>query len=95
MAFEVVYYPTAEGWCNFVVDAKVVEDAMKIKWNPGLRIKLSLKKDNSSKRCSNFEGTISAPNRPWHMLEVYIYLRSLLLVLLYFNCTMLYVVYFF
>ncbi|AES96733.1 putative transcription factor ARF family [Medicago truncatula] len=73
MAFDVVYYPTAEGWCDFVVNAKVVEDAMKNKWNSGLRIKHSLKKDNSSKRCSNFEGTISAlsaPNRPWRMLEV-------------------------
>ena len=73
MTFEVVYYPTAKGWCNFVVDAKVVEDAMNIKWNLGVRIELSLKNFDSSKRCSKFVGTISAlsaPNRPWRMLEV-------------------------
>jgi len=73
MAFEVVYYPTAKGWCNFVVDVKVVEDAMNINWNLGGRIELSLKNYDSSKRCSKFEGTISAlsaPNRPWRMLEV-------------------------
>jgi len=76
IAFEVVYYPTVEGFCDFVVDAKVVEDAMKINWNCGMRIKFSLKNEDSSKRWSVFKGTISAlsaPNRPWRMLEVFIY----------------------
>ncbi|GAU36660.1 hypothetical protein TSUD_213140 [Trifolium subterraneum] len=69
-AFEVVYHPTAGD--NFVVDAKVVEDAMKINWNCGMRVKRSLKNDDSS--ISVQHGTITnlcAPsNRPWGMLQV-------------------------
>jgi hypothetical protein len=71
-AFEVVYYPTTGD--NFVVDAKVVEDAMKINWNCGMRVKSSLKNDlDSSIKLQH--GTITnlcAPsNRPWRMLQVY------------------------
>jgi hypothetical protein len=78
-AFEVVYYPTVGDGDNFVVDAKVVENAMKINWNCGMRIKRYLKNDDSSKR--TLFGTISnlyAPsNRPWRMLQVIFFLYSL------------------
>ncbi|GAU36661.1 hypothetical protein TSUD_213160 [Trifolium subterraneum] len=67
-AFEIVYYPTVGDGDNFVVDANVVEDAMKINWNCGMRVKLPLKNDVSSK------GTISnlyaSSNHPWRMLQV-------------------------
>jgi len=78
-AFEVVYYPTASGWRDFVVDAKTVDDAMKIGWKSGMRVKLPLKKDeslNSKMTYSQPKGTISfvfndSSNVPnWHMLEV-------------------------
>jgi hypothetical protein len=78
-AFEVVYYPTVGVGDNFVVDAKVVEDAMKVNWNCGMRVKLPLKNDDSSKR--TLIGTISnlynPSNRPWRMLEVISFLYSL------------------
>ncbi|XP_045831045.1 auxin response factor 17-like [Trifolium pratense] len=65
-AFEVVYYPTARG-DNFVVDANVVEDAMKINWNCGMRVKFPLNNDSSKGTISN----LPAPsNRPWRMLQV-------------------------
>jgi hypothetical protein len=72
-AFEVVYYPTAGD--NFVVDAKVVEDAMKINWNCGMRVKRSLKNDldlDSTIELQHGSITnISAhSNRPWRMLQV-------------------------
>ncbi|XP_045829271.1 auxin response factor 17-like [Trifolium pratense] len=71
-AFEVVYYPTADDGDNFVVDANVVEDAMKINWNCGMRVKRSLNNDDSS--ISLQHGTITnlcAPSdRPWHMLQL-------------------------
>ncbi|WJX64136.1 Arf17p [Trifolium repens] len=70
-AFEVVYYPTAGD--NFVVDAKVVEDAMKINWNCGMRVKRSLNNDLEStiKLQHGIITNISAhSNRPWRMLQV-------------------------
>jgi len=79
--FEVVYYPTARNWCDFVMDAKVVDDAMKIGWESGMRVKLTLKKDESSNLKTYYQpkGTIStvfnySSNVPnWRMLEVHIY----------------------
>jgi len=76
VAFEVVFYPTAGNWCNFVVDAKVVDDAMKFGWKSGMRAKLHLKEPESSNltiRGFQREGTISndSSNVPnWRMLEV-------------------------
>jgi len=76
VAFEVVYYPTAGNWCNFVVDAKVVDDAMKIGWKSGMRAKLHVNNDEFSNltiRGFQREGTISndSSNVPnWRMLKV-------------------------
>ncbi|AES97840.2 auxin response factor-like protein [Medicago truncatula] len=78
-AFDVVYYPTASGWRDFVVDAKTVDDAMKIGWKSGMRVKLPLKKyesSNSKMTISQLKGTISfvfnhSSNVPnWRILEV-------------------------
>ncbi|XP_045810107.1 auxin response factor 17-like [Trifolium pratense] len=72
MAFEVVYYPTPN-WSDFVVEAKVVDEAMKIGWESGMRVKLVLKKEECSKKplCQP-QGAISnvsiVPN--WRMLKV-------------------------
>jgi len=74
MSFEVIYYPTASHWCNFVVDAEVVKKALQINWQSGMRVKLCLKSDESSKRSSIFQGTVSAlsdpSHHPWRMLQV-------------------------
>jgi len=87
MAFEVIYYPRAN-WCNFVVDANVVDDAMKIGWASGMRVKLPLKMDESSNSKMTFfqpQGTISSvsnvPN--WRMLQV-LFCFGLIVVLFYF-----------
>jgi hypothetical protein len=79
MEFEVVYYPTARNWCDFVMDAKVVDDSMKIGWESGMRVKLTLKKDESSNSKTYYQpkGTIytvfnyssNVPN--WRILEVH------------------------
>lgn len=68
--------------------AKVVDDAMKIGWESGMRVKLTLKKDESSNSKTYYhpKGTISTvfnyscnvPN--WRILEVH--------MLSYFNCIM-------
>jgi hypothetical protein len=73
MAFEVVYYPTPN-WTNFVVEAKVVDEAMKIGWESGMRVKLLLKKEESSKKpLSQPQGAISNVSivPKWRMLKVY------------------------
>lgn len=77
-AFEVVYYPS-QNWSDFVVDAKTVEDAMKIVWKSGMRVKLLFETDKSSN--SNMKnvqslGTISNVSPPskspnWHILQVH------------------------
>jgi len=80
-AFEVVYYPS-HNWSDFVVDAKTVDDAMRIVWNSGMRVKLLLKTDESSN--SNMKnvqslGTISNVSNPsskspnWRILQVLAY----------------------
>lgn len=79
MAFEVLYYPRAN-WFDFVVDANVVDDAMKISWTSGIQVKLPLKKEessNSKMRLFQPQGTISdVSNAPsnvpnWRMLQVH------------------------
>lgn len=76
MAFEVVYYPSPN-WNDFVVDAKVVDEAIKINWESGMGVKLSLKNEESLRmRYVQPQGTISnvsnalsnVPN--WRMLQV-------------------------
>lgn len=78
MPFEVVYYPKA-GWSDFVVRAEVVDDAMGVMWSPGMRIKMAVETDDSS-RTTWFQGVVSSlsvpdngPWRgsPWRMLHVY------------------------
>ncbi|XP_058759995.1 auxin response factor 17-like [Vicia villosa] len=72
-AFEVVYYPTVGGF-DFVVGAKIVEDAMKVNWSRWMRVTHMVKNDDTSKGCSIFNGTICAishpSTRPWRMLQV-------------------------
>ncbi|KAL5101893.1 hypothetical protein RYX36_006220 [Vicia faba] len=71
--FEVLCYPTVDGF-DFVVEDKVVKDAMNIHWCRGMRVKHTVKNDDSSKRCTFLHGTISAishsSTHPWRMLHV-------------------------
>ncbi|XP_058746571.1 auxin response factor 17-like [Vicia villosa] len=65
--FEVMCYPTIDGF-DFVVEDKVVEDAMRIHWYPGMRV------THTVKGGSTFHGTISAisypSTHPWRTLQV-------------------------
>nr|GMC53992.1 auxin response factor 18 [Ipomoea batatas] len=75
--FEVLYYPLA---CTpeFVVRASTVRDAMRIKWCPGMRVKMPSETEDPS-RISWFMGTVSSveaedpikwPDSPWNLLQV-------------------------
>ncbi|CAJ1971817.1 unnamed protein product [Sphenostylis stenocarpa] len=70
--FEVVYYPKA-GLADFVVSAEVVEDAMKCAWVAGMRVKIGMETEDSS-RMTWFQGTVTSANAsdngPWRMLQV-------------------------
>jgi len=77
MGFEVVYYPRA-GWSDFVLKAEVVDAAMSVTWCPGMRIKMAVETDDSS-RTTWFQGVVSqvsVPDHgawrgsPWRMLHV-------------------------
>ncbi|GLT41391.1 hypothetical protein SLA2020_154580 [Shorea laevis] len=76
LPFEVVYYPRA-GWADFVVRAESVEAALSISWVDGMRVKMAVETEDSS-RMSWFQGTVdsAAPERgcwgasPWGMLQV-------------------------
>ncbi|KAK7282770.1 hypothetical protein RIF29_11808 [Crotalaria pallida] len=77
MPFEVVYYPSA-GSPDFVVKAEIVDEAMRVVWSPGLRVKMAVETEDSS-RMSWFQGTVSAVcvpengqwrGSPWRMLQV-------------------------
>ncbi|XP_058746567.1 auxin response factor 22-like [Vicia villosa] len=72
-AFEVVYYPTVGGF-DFVVGAKIVEDAMKVNWRRWMRVTHMVKNDDTTNGCSIFHGTISnlstPVTRPWRMLQI-------------------------
>ncbi|XP_050376496.1 auxin response factor 17 [Argentina anserina] len=65
--FEVVYYPKA-GWAEFVVKAEVVEKALNVCWMAGMRVKMAMETDDSS-RMTWFQGTLSSrfvpENGPW------------------------------
>ncbi|BBG95689.1 Co-chaperone GrpE family protein [Prunus dulcis] len=65
--FEVVYYPKA-GWSDFVVKAEVVEKALNVFWSAGMRVKMSVETEDSS-RMTWFQGTLSSvsipDNGPW------------------------------
>jgi len=67
--FEVVYYPRGDDWCDFVVDSNVVDESMKIQWNPRMRVKM---KTDKSLRIP-YQGTISTvspTSNLWRMLQV-------------------------
>ena len=75
--FEVVYYPRP-GWADFVVKAEVVQEAMNVFWTAGMRVKMAMETEDSS-RTTWFQGTISAVSvpeggpwrgSPWRMLQV-------------------------
>ncbi|XP_004301788.1 PREDICTED: auxin response factor 17-like [Fragaria vesca subsp. vesca] len=77
MPFEVVYYPKA-GWADFVVKAEVVEKALNVFWTAGMRVKMAMETDDSS-RMTWFQGTLSSvfvpesgpwKGSPWRMLQV-------------------------
>ncbi|XP_027338538.1 auxin response factor 17-like [Abrus precatorius] len=77
MAFEVVYYPKA-GWSEFVVNEEAVNEAMSVAWGPGMRVKMAMETDDSS-RMTWFQGTVSCVSvnengqwrySPWRMLQI-------------------------
>ncbi|CAL5417332.1 unnamed protein product [Camellia sinensis] len=78
MGFEVVYYPRV-GLGDFVVKAESVEESLKVFWTSGMRVKMAMETDDSS-RMAWFQGTVSlsmalAPDNcpwrgsPWRMLQ--------------------------
>ncbi|KAL0365840.1 UNVERIFIED_CONTAM: Auxin response factor 17 [Sesamum radiatum] len=77
MAFEVVYYPKA-GCPDFVVKAEKVKDALRTCWRQGMRVRMGVETDDSS-RMTWFQGTIASTmsagtgpwyGSPWRMLQV-------------------------
>lgn len=77
MPFEVVYYPK-ERWSEFVVKTEAVNEAMKVAWSPGIRVKIAAETDDSS-RVSWCQGTVSSValhgngqwrGSLWRMLQV-------------------------
>ncbi|KAL0314238.1 UNVERIFIED_CONTAM: Auxin response factor 17 [Sesamum angustifolium] len=78
IAFEVVHYPRF-GWPDFVVSAEKVEDALRICWSAGMRVKMAVETEDSS-RMTWFQGTVAATvlpgsgpwcGSPWRMLQVH------------------------
>lgn len=58
MQFEVVYYPRA--WLpDFVVAAEKVEEAMSVYWSAGMRVKMAMETEDSS-RMTWFQGTVAS-----------------------------------
>ncbi|KAK4359034.1 hypothetical protein RND71_021263 [Anisodus tanguticus] len=77
MRFEVSCYPRA-GWADFVVNAEIVEASSSMFWTVGMRVKMAVEKEDSS-RTACFQGTVSSvilpesgPWRgsPWRMLQI-------------------------
>ncbi|KAM7514995.1 hypothetical protein LguiA_004578 [Lonicera macranthoides] len=77
MAFEIVYYPRA-GWADFVVKAETVEESLNVFWTAGMRVKMAMETEDSS-RMTWFQGTVSSAmvseigpwrGSPWRMLQV-------------------------
>lgn len=77
LPFEVVYYPRA-GCADFVVRAEAVEAAVKVYWNGGMRVKMAVETEDSS-RMTWFQGTVASAyvpdggpwrGSPWRMLQV-------------------------
>lgn len=77
LPFEIEYYPRA-GAADFVVRAEVVEASFNIHWTAGMRVKMAMETEDSS-RMTWFQGTVSAASvpgsapwlgSPWRMLQV-------------------------
>lgn len=85
--FKIVYYPRV-GSSNFVVEKGAVDAALMVSWSAGMRVKMSVETEDSSKT-TWFQGTLSCLLRhpapfiysPWRSLEVelgFFFSRSLL-----------------
>ncbi|XP_043703478.1 auxin response factor 17-like [Telopea speciosissima] len=77
MPFEIVYYPKA-GTPDFIVKAETVEESRRIFWTAGMRVKMAVETEDSSKM-TQFQGTVSSVaiqqpgpwhHSPWRMLQV-------------------------
>ncbi|KAJ8615325.1 hypothetical protein MRB53_034697 [Persea americana] len=75
--FEIIYYPNA-GSPDFVVRAEAVEDALKVYWTVGFRVKMAMETEDST-RATWFQGTVSSlvasevgiwRNSLWRSLQV-------------------------
>ncbi|KAI9106842.1 hypothetical protein K1719_022370 [Acacia pycnantha] len=76
--FIIVYYPRP-GLPGFVLKADVVEEALKVRWTPGMRVKMAMETEDSS-RITWFHGTVYSvsaplglrhwPDSPWRMLQI-------------------------
>ncbi|CAK7347063.1 unnamed protein product [Dovyalis caffra] len=78
LPFEVVYYPRAGWYSDFVVRAEVVETALAVFWTTGMRVKMAMETEDSS-RMTWFQGTVSGTGlpdcgawrgSPWRMLQI-------------------------
>ncbi|WCJ44566.1 auxin response factor 17 [Euphorbia peplus] len=76
--FEVVYYPRAGLHSDFVVRAEVVEGAFNVCWTPGMRVKMAMETEDSS-RMTWFQGSVASAavsdcgpwrGSPWRMLQI-------------------------
>ncbi|ONK57254.1 uncharacterized protein A4U43_C10F18190 [Asparagus officinalis] len=75
--FEVMYYPRV-GSPEFVVEQEVVDKSLSLCWSEGMRIKMSVETEDSS-RMTWFQGKVTRNNvrdsglwsySPWRMLQV-------------------------
>lgn len=79
LGFEIVYYPSA-GSADFVVKAEKVEGSFSVFWTMGMRVKMAVETEDSS-RMTWFQGTVTSARlpddglwkgSPWRMLQVYV-----------------------
>lgn len=77
MPFEIVYYPRA-GSSDFVVKAEVVEESLNVCWTPGVRVKMAMESEDSSKT-TWLQGQVTSAmipdngqwrGSPWRMLQI-------------------------
>ncbi|GAA0141210.1 hypothetical protein LIER_35351 [Lithospermum erythrorhizon] len=77
LVFEVVFYPRP-GWSEFIVKAETVEKVIQECWTSGMRVKMPMETEDST-RTSWFQGTVSSATvpltgpwrgSPWRILEI-------------------------
>ncbi|KAG9147509.1 hypothetical protein Leryth_007309 [Lithospermum erythrorhizon] len=77
LVFEVVFYPRP-GWSEFIVKAETVEKVIQECWTSGMRVKMPVETEDST-RTSWFQGTVSSATvpltgpwrgSPWRILEI-------------------------